>query len=334
MTTNTGVLTGTDAFTSQQTAILLSALAYSKNAVGDIVRYLPGWSIVWNGLETTDGNYGFIALDPTANTYVLAIRGSLPPKDIFYSWAAFANWILDDFDVVTRVNWPYASTANALIASGTNRAFTEVQGMQDQLGSGLNIYDYLKAHAVKGGKQVIITGHSLGANIANVYASYFVTALAREGQSFYNNTSLITFAAPAAGNSDFSKDLDDKIMHAWHYENTNDIVPKFPVGTSVFDVGNLYNPGPSAAAITTVVDGVTLSLQLAFQGMAIVLAGYAYRQQKHGYVLFSAGLDKMYTENTIEDFLLQAAQQHHPENYAGYLHVVLPLELVEAAKLI
>lgn len=304
-----------------KTAVQLCAVTYSQDPVNDIGTYLKGWSIVWNGTETTDGNYAFIALDPTGEYYALAIKGSLPPFDI--SWDAFANWILEDLDVVTRVAWPYAATSGALIASGTNRAFNNMLAMQDTLGSNESIFDYLQNNAVKGNKQVIITGHSLGGNAANVYASYFISALAKANIQF-SNTSLFTFAAPAAGNGAFATDLDTKLPDAWHFENAEDIVPKFPAAVSAIKVAYLYNPGPSASAITVTYKGHTVSLKEGVLLLTGALFLYDYQQQADNYSIFSNPLDSSYAANTIGDWFDQAGAQHAVINYANYLGATLP----------
>jgi len=338
MTTNTSTsISGNSPLDTQQTAVLLAALTYSSDPQTDIATYLPGWSIVWNGTQSYDGNYAFIALDPAATTYALAIRGSLPPFDVFNNWNAFANWVLEDLDVVTRVSWPYAATSNPLISNGANTAFTNMQQMVDQLGSGLSIYEYLKANAVQpdNGKQVLITGHSLGGNIANVYASYFVTALAGDGYPAFNDsTSLVTFAAPAPGNADFATDLDAKITNAWHYENDQDIVPKFPHYSTVLLVGFMYIGGPSAKEITTTLDGVTVSLRDAFMTLAGILLAYGYQQQGRNYTVFSNPIDSAFTQNTLTDFFSQAGAQHEVVNYANNLNVVLPLPLVAESRMV
>ncbi len=335
MTTNTGILASGTTFSTQQLAVLLCAVSYSTDPQTDIQTYLPGWSIVWNGTETSDGNYAFIALDPTSTIYALGIRGSLPPFDVFKDWDAFANWILEDMDVVTRVSWPYVTntSSNALIASGTNRAFGQVQNMKDSLGSEKTILEYLQANGAVAGNQVIITGHSLGGNVANVYASYFISQLATASSTF-TNTALVTFAAPAAGNSDFATDLDAKLPNAWHYENDNDIVPKFPVSLSVLLVGFLYIGGPSASEITCTYKGKTVSLRDAFMLLAGIFAVYDYQAQSLNPEPFMTPTDSAYTQNTLSDFFNQAGYQHEVVHYATNLNVNLPQALVEQSRLV
>lgn len=328
-------MSNTTSATTQQLAVSLCAVTYSTDPQTDIATYLPGWSIVWNGTQTDDGNYAFIALDPTSTIYALAIRGSLPPFEVMDNWAAFANWVLEDLDVVTRIAWPYTQdpSSGALIASGTNRAFTQVQGMVDSMGSTLSIYDYLQQNATGSNNQVLITGHSLGGNVANVYASYFVSQLATDKNSF-SNIALVTFAAPAAGNSAFATDLDGKLSDAWHYENENDIVPKCPVAITVALLGFMYIGGPSAGEITCTYDNKTVSLREAFELFAAVLAFYEYTQQNLHYQTFNVATDSAYTQNTLSDFFNQAGYQHEVVHYATNLGVTLPSTLVEQSRMV
>lgn len=318
---------------SAQNAALLSVVTAVPNPAEDITTYLPGWSIVWNGIQTIYGNYAFIACDPTGTYYGLAIRGSLPPIPPF-SWYIFANWILEDLNIEKQVDWKYVNdgSSGALISLGSSIAFYNLLLMEDALGSGLNIFDYLKNNAITPGKQVIIAGHSLGGNMANVYASYFVTQLTQDGAST-DNVSLYTFAAPAAGNKDFAQDLDNKLSNAWHYENTNDIVPKFPVADDVALIAGLYNPAPSAAKINITYKGKTFTLQEVILKAAVDLNKYKYHQQALNYTKFTSELDGSYTTNSLKDFFDQAGAQHSMTNYAAYLGLTLPQPPTQELKL-
>lgn len=308
-----------------QTAVLLTYVTYASDPVNDISSYLPGWKIVWNGIQTSDGNYAFIAVDATGANYALAIRGSLPPQDIFDNWDAFANWILEDLDVVTQVSWPYASTPNPLISNGANTSFTNLLDMQDALGSGVSLTDYLVTNVIQPGNPLTIAGHSLGGNIANVFTSYFITTITGEQYSS-DNVSLYTFAAPAPGNGDFATDLDTKLPAAWHYQNANDIVPNFPVSDTIFLTGFLYDPAPAASAITVTYKGYTVSLREAFFLLSGVFLLYGYQQQSNNYTIFNTALYTEYESNTADDWFAQAGSQHAVSNYAAFLGVMLPLQ--------
>ena len=307
---------------SPQTGVILANLAYSNQLATDLQTALPNWTLEWQGTVTADGNTAFIASDPSGEYYALAFRGSLPPFDVLKDWNAFANWILEDMDVITEQPWPYVSAGNtANISSGANTAFNNVLAMTNEISGGStdSILTYLQTNAVNNQKNVIIAGHSLGGNIANVYASYFASSNAG-----FNNIYLYTYAAPAPGDSGFAQDLDNKITNAWHYENLNDIVPKFPVTISIIlGAVFLYSPAPYSGDITTTYKGLTVSLRDGILLLAGALSLYGYTQQALNYQTFPNPLDLTYETNTMEDWFEQAGAQHALPNYATYLGVTL-----------
>lgn len=308
------------------TAVWLCFVTYSTNPVNEIGQYLPGWQIVWNGVQTFDGNYAFIASDATGENFALTIRGSLPPKDIFSNWDVFANWILEDLNVVTQSKWPYTSptVSDAVVSSGAYLAFTNMECMKDSLGSGLSILQFLQQHVINAGKKLLITGHSLGGNMANVYASYLVQQISVTGY-VASKLSLFTFAAPASGNSSFVQDLDDKLPNAWHYQNANDIIPNCPVAARIILTGLLYTPQPAAYKISVTFKGLTVTLQEAFLMLGGIFLLYDYQQENNHYVIFGTDLYPEYEDNTPEDWFAQAGAQHALSNYAGFLGIDLPV---------
>ena len=330
MTTLSKNASNGDQLTAAQNAVKLCSSANSVtgyNPTVDISR-LPGWKIVWNGQQTVDANYAFIATDPTEEIYVLAIRGSLVDKKLI-DWDDFANWILEDFDVAKQVSWEFAATANAKISNGANIGFTNLVSMKDLGNSNLLVTDYLINNAVTKGKQVIITGHSLGGNIANVFTSYFITTLTQQNLSS-DNVSLYTFAAPAPGNGDFAKDLDAKLPTAWHYQNLNDAIPNFPVDSDIRKLVQWYSPAPAASAISfTNKKGKVTQLVDAINDLAGLLTLTdllnlsAYKQQANNYTKFQNALTPNHVDNSLAGWFGQAIYQHQLFNYATYLGVVL-----------
>jgi len=305
-----------------QNAITLCNLTLWTDPVNQITDCLPGWTIVWNGTQTKEANYAFIATDPTGEIYALAIRGSIVGSK-FTDWDIFSNWILEDFNVLGQTPWKYATTPNPRISNGASIAFQNVLNMQDSK-STLTIAEYLMTNAIKRNKKVIITGHSLGGNIANVYTSYFISTLTTAKLSA-DNVSLYTFAAPAAGNGDFASDLDAKLPTAWHYQNDNDIIPNFPVGGKVMKIGANYNPKPAASAITIGFKGNTMTLQDAFIALGGILLLYGYKQLTNNYTTFPTAITGK-LDSTVQNWFAQAFAQHQPSNYAQYLDTKLKTE--------
>ncbi|SHN18479.1 hypothetical protein [Chitinophaga sp. CF418] len=330
MGTITPNTSNSDQLANAQAAVQLCAAASAtstSNPINEFGTLMPGWKIVWNGKQTIDCNYAFVAQNSNGD-YALAIRGSVPPFGSYNDWDVFANWVLEDLDVLTMSQWSFASTPKPLISTGASIAFANLLFMTDTLGSNQFITDFLLANTVGNGKQLIITGHSLGGNIASVFTSYYVEILKKKGQST-NNISLYTFAAPAAGNADFATDLDAKLPTAWHYENVNDLVPKFPVFGGIVLTSLMYLPQPEAADINLSYKGHDMSLREAFLLLAGVLLTQGYQQPVNNYTVFNNELDPKFESNTVSAWFGQAGSQHQITNYAKYLGVKLPVSLAK-----
>jgi hypothetical protein len=280
----------------------------------------PDYKVVWSAQQTPDYNYAYIVQTPE-NRFFLAIRGSLPFEvdgHPVIDWAVIYNWFKEDFNVFGQMQWPYSLNGGSpSVANGAWDAFTQLQGAVDVMGSNTTAYTFLKQNAVTKGYPVYITGHSLGGNMADTYASYFAYQLAGDNLSNGNNY-LFTFAAPAAGTADFVTDLQAKFPpgRSYHYEIDNDIIPKFPVSNSIYwTVSALYNPSPQAEDISVTVYGLEVTLSEAIAGMALVLSAWAYAQTPVSAA--SHTLSPKYQANTFSDWFYQAAYQHAVSHYVG-----------------
>ena len=206
--------------------------------------------------------------------------------------------------------------------------------MKDLLNSNLSVTDYLINNAINNGKRVIITGHSLGGNIANVYTSYFMTTLKQANLLSGNtppNISLYTFAAPAPRNSDFATDLDTKLPTAWHFQSDKDVIPNFPVASDIHKLAKWYSPdAPDATAITVTIGKGDKSkdvlLEKAINDLADLLTvsnilnWSAYKQQANNYTIFTtAELKPGHQQNNLNAWFMQVLIQHQLGNYADYL---------------
>lgn len=305
-------------------AVQLCNVAADHHPVQNIGKLVPGWKIVWSSGDTTDPNYSFVATNTTEDVYVLTIRGSVAADKFFTDWDGFVDWIVEDLDEALAY-WPFASAKKMpCVSAGAYVAFTSMLMAKNALGANEPLLDFLLAKAVGGDKQLIITGHSLGGNIANVYASYYLEMLKQKSIST-GNVYLYTFAAPASGNSDFVDDLQNKVQIGYHYQNTNDAVPNFPVAQGLVDTSNFYEPNtPDAAAIIVKFKDGQATLQQVYLLLADLFTPFDYQQPKKNYVKFTTDLDLKYKANTIEDWLQQAAIQHQLFNYAGYFGITLP----------
>lgn len=305
-------------------AVQLCNVAADHHPVQNIGNLVPGWKIVWSSGQTTDPNYSFVATNTTEDVYVLTTRGSVAADKFYSDWDGFVDWIIEDLDEALAY-WPFASAKKMpCVSAGAYVAFTSMLMAKNALGAGESLLDFLLAKAVGRGKQLIITGHSLGGNIANVYASYYVETL-RQKSIPADNVSLFTFAAPASGNSDFVDDLDSKVYVAYHYQNTNDAVPNFPVAQGLVDTSKFYEPNtPDAANVIVKFKDQQATLQEVYLILADIFTPFDYQQPKKNYVKFTADLDLKFKANNIDSWLQQAGIQHQLFVYAGYFGIKLP----------
>ncbi|GAB3839029.1 lipase family protein [Hymenobacter jeollabukensis] len=287
------------------------------NIEAAVQSIFPTCKVVWSSTNTYDDNYAYIVQSPD-NEFFLAVRGSLPfvvDGHTVIDWGIIANWLLEDFRVYTQSQWPYVSSGEAYVASGTMDAFNNISSATNYFGNtGQSALQYLQDNAVANNYPVYITGHSLGGNVANVYASYFAQ------QCPTADASVFSFAAPAAGNQDFVTDLQSKYPagKAYHYEMNNDIIPRFPVVAAVESLENMFQPSPLATAISHL--DVTLADLL--QGVADTLKYDADIDLIDPYVSTAVTyapypLAAAWTDNTFDDWFAQASYQHTASHYAS-----------------
>jgi triacylglycerol lipase len=76
-------------------------------------------------------------------------------------------------------------------------------------------------------KRLLITGHSLGAALANLIGAHLVAA----GNATAENTILYTFSGPRVGDVAFAARFKQTFKQAWRIFNTEDLVPTLPLST-------------------------------------------------------------------------------------------------------
>ncbi|HET6994971.1 MAG TPA: lipase family protein [Chitinophagaceae bacterium] len=296
------------------TACIFSQIAYCSNPQQQLDQYMPGWKIAWNPLPIA-GNHVFVATD--SNTYVIAIRGSL----MSFTEDAFNNWISNDLNVTTQDPWPYCKKENAAISHGSYVAWQNIERMRDR-SSGKSLWAFLSEKV--GEHSLVLTGHSLGGNLAMVYASYLSSKFDKSGHP-KNNINVISFAAPAPGNEVFANDFNEKFPQSERIENTNDIVPKFPCCNKITQLGELYLPGPSASTVSVGYRSMTTSLNTVFTLMSTGLAVLELRSGFSGYMqtngngkLITISVSGKDTLNTAVSWFAEAGYQHGMAQYAAY----------------
>lgn len=207
------------AFLTAKEAILLNQLVYKTSLSDTLAKYAPDFEVLYLP-EAVNGNFAFIARKKNTEQYALVIRGSM----IEFSNAGFQNFILQDFNIFTIKKWEYADTVKeAYISDGANTGFQNLLKLRDR-STGFDIKEFME-QKIPNGASMVITGHSLGGNLAYPLAGYLKKQLPA-GKKI--NLQLITFGAPAAGNAAFVQDMEEKFPEAERYVIDKDIAPAFP----------------------------------------------------------------------------------------------------------
>lgn len=305
---------------TEKNACLLSQIAYEEDIPAAVNTYMPGWKSVWISKEL-GGNHAFVATN--GREYALAIRGSL----ISFTWAAFQNWIYQDLHVVSQEKWNYTNdSSKARLSQGAFDGWQNLCKMADRQ-SGQLLLPFLES-VINEKTPLLITGHSLGGNLATVYASYLWQTFKRNNQAASIN--VITFAAPAAGNDAFASDFNNKFPASIRVENKNDIVPKFPSSSAIAALGGLYSDSLSAGKIEVGYKNMTVSLSTVFTMLKTTFGLLELTNEISGYVqtngtgkLVNIPLSGKNNGNEIVNWLSEAGYQHSIKSYAVYEGVAI-----------
>ena len=205
------------AFLTAKDAVRLNQLIYKENTKETLLKYAPEYEVVFHP-QAVDGNYAVVVKKKNTEQYALVIRGSV----IEFSNEGFQNFFLQDFNIFTMKDWDYTDTVKkASISRGAYIGFQNLQQLKD-VTTGLSLKEFIGKN-IPAEASIIVTGHSLGGNLAYPLAGY----LKKEIQPG-KRIQLITFGAPAAGNAAFVQDLEEKFPDAERYAIDNDIAPMFP----------------------------------------------------------------------------------------------------------
>jgi triacylglycerol lipase len=253
----------------QGAAMTLASITYCADIKGALGKYLPDWRLAWLPDKSVGGNYAYVAQNTKTGHYVVAIRGSL----LNFSWDAFDNWFYQDFNVFEQVNWLYPYTDDVpKISRGSSDGLNDLSNLVQTInGRQTKLLAYLLATAVKQRAPLTVVGHSLGGNLATVFAPWLLYQIGQarlQPPAYFN---VFTFAAPSAGNEAFAQAYDASFPNSRRYFNVLDIVPLASVPFSIIGAGLLYNPQPQAGQITVTYKGHTASLAEAFDMLAAAI---------------------------------------------------------------
>jgi triacylglycerol lipase len=318
------IIGGNDADPNAGLAMTFAAIAYCTDPGTAIGQFAPGWSIAWQADTQINGNLAYIAYNGSSQ-YVVAIRGSL----LDFSWAAFDNWFKQDLNIFEQVAWTFpSSTQSPMISRGSSDGLNDLTSLVETntvTGATVSMYEFLVANAIPSGASIGVVGHSLGGNLATVYAPWLLYQLQQAGLAVPALLPVLTFAAPTAGNEAFAAAYDSSFPDSWRYYNAIDIVPMS--ADDIRAAGALYSPAPEASSITVTYKGITVSLAEAVGLIADAIDGselyygsyYTQTNRTRGSVVLNDGTAPLLCVLTgtspVEQWFDQASCQHAGSNY-------------------
>ena len=182
--------------------IKLTSIKNEKNEIS--TNFKPFIDVFLFGKEQGIQNEGYVddkGVSVSALFYmdetraVIAVRGTQETKD--FEIDADALQVKPDYGIKGEVHKGFYAQANTIIADGRFKSFL------------FNIE----------GRELYVTGHSLGGAVATILAAYFF-------EQGYKPL-LYTFGSPRVGNTAFTQYYNDKFTHFRHV-NDFDIIPVLP----------------------------------------------------------------------------------------------------------
>jgi triacylglycerol lipase len=252
-----------------------------------------GWTPVWTPVAIKDSNYASV-FQYTDGTLALVVQGTKNVLDA-----------LEDFEVATQEDFKWITGAK--IALGTEQAKKKTLSLADTAGTTLEQY----LTALESGSQLLVTGHSLGGNLASALAPWIAGTVPAFGGPHHPLAALpasiqgITFAAPTAGNAAFAAFLNAQSNYQANF-NLNDVIPHVWAVTEPLnanDIQKMFVGGPNPCP-TKIWDKIQAKLTK-IQGK-----GLNYTQTKGQFFTFPIKQEPT-TESATVQWLSELAYQHN-----------------------
>lgn len=208
------------------------------------------WEVVWGpalfslpGTIFDDAFLFMVRQKSDPNQYYIAIRGTNP--------VAIPNWIIWDFQAKDQKAWPFVEPTEDFqpkVSESTNFGFNTIYSLRPPIGmpgAQETLLEFLNKE-LKGKKKakVCVTGHSLGGALSPTVALW-LTDVKAENAFKDTEFSVVAFAGPTAGNTDFANYSNEKLAGKCdRIANSLDIVPHGWEKESMAELSSLYSSFP------------------------------------------------------------------------------------------
>lgn len=161
---------------------------------------VPDISVEHVLIDTDKNLQGYVGIDKSSNTIILSFRGT--------EETSFENW-MENLDALTTS--PFSATPDVDVHKGFWGNYLALR---------TDIIETLQHDA--DGRDIVVTGHSMGAAIA-VLAAYDLKV-----NYGYSVPYVYTVGQPRTGNKDFHSALANAVPHFWRIVHAADPVPHVP----------------------------------------------------------------------------------------------------------